>query len=66
MILTKTQADINESTILEFGRAIASNGFSSSQIEIDDNWESCYGEATFNLVSRLVQPCPGRRHVKKF
>jgi hypothetical protein len=44
------QADINESVILDFARSIRGNGFSSSQIEIDDNWESCYGEATFNTV----------------
>ena len=42
------QADINASVILNFGQAIRDNQFTASQIEIDDNWESCYGDATFN------------------
>lgn len=39
---------INESVVLAFASDIRSHGFQDSQLEIDDEWESCYGEATFN------------------
>ena len=42
------KANINESTILNFAQTINDNGFAVSQIEIDDNWESCYGDAVFD------------------
>ena len=44
------KADINASVVLDFGREIAARGFSASQLEIDDKWEACYGEATFDPV----------------
>jgi len=44
------KANINESIVLDFATKIRENGFSVSQVEIDDNWESCYGDATFNNV----------------
>ncbi|CAB3359290.1 Hypothetical predicted protein [Cloeon dipterum] len=40
--------DINESTVLQFAQEIIDNGFGNSQLEIDDDWETCYGELAFN------------------
>ena len=40
--------NINESVVRGFANEIRQNGFLDSQLEIDDEWESCYGEATFN------------------
>ena len=31
-----------------FFRDIVKNGFNHSHLEIDDNWESCYGDAKFD------------------
>lgn len=52
------KADINESTILDFARKIHENGFEVSQIEIDDNWEVCYGDADFDTSDNKF-PDPG-------
>lgn len=41
--------NVNQSIVLEFSRKVISEGFGlSSHIEIDDNWEACYGEERFN------------------
>ncbi|XP_039291634.1 myogenesis-regulating glycosidase [Nilaparvata lugens] len=40
---------VNQSVVLQFARDIAIHGFNNSQMEIDDNWESCYGETAFNI-----------------
>lgn len=42
------KADINESTVLSFASQIRQYNFSASQLEIDDNWETCYGQAEFD------------------
>ena len=42
----KTQ--INESVVLKFANDILDNGFNNSHLEIDDNWEVCYGDAKFD------------------
>lgn len=56
------KVDINETVIERFANEILSNGFNHSQLEIDDDWEVCYGALTFrsskfpniaNLTSRL-------------
>ncbi|XP_069697295.1 myogenesis-regulating glycosidase-like [Periplaneta americana] len=39
--------DVNESVVLAFAEEIVSNGFNNSQLEIDDDWEVCYGALTF-------------------
>ncbi len=52
------KADINQSTILDFARQIRENGFEASQLEIDDNWEVCYGDAEFDTGSGKF-PDPG-------
>ena len=39
---------INESVVMQFANDILNNGFDNSQLEIDDNWEACYGDAKFN------------------
>ena len=42
--------DINQSVVLDFAHAIKEQGFRASQVEVDDNWEQCYGDATFDPV----------------
>ncbi|XP_050686086.1 myogenesis-regulating glycosidase-like isoform X2 [Eriocheir sinensis] len=44
----KYHVDVNDSRVLDIARAVAEHGFNNSQVEIDDNWETCYGEAVFN------------------
>ncbi|XP_036324259.1 myogenesis-regulating glycosidase-like isoform X3 [Rhagoletis pomonella] len=39
--------DINESVVRAFGEEILSNGFNNSQLEIDDDWEDCYGALSY-------------------
>ncbi|XP_075235665.1 myogenesis-regulating glycosidase-like [Lycorma delicatula] len=39
---------VNETSVLQFANDIVRHGFSNSQIEIDDNWEACYGSTKFN------------------
>lgn len=39
--------DINETTVTAFGDEILKYGFNNSQLEIDDDWEICYGALTF-------------------
>ncbi|KAF4525153.1 hypothetical protein B566_EDAN014770 [Ephemera danica] len=41
--------DINESVVEAFANEILFYGYLNSQIEIDDLWETCYGELTFDL-----------------
>ncbi|XP_049939040.1 myogenesis-regulating glycosidase-like [Schistocerca serialis cubense] len=40
--------DINDTTVRQFANEIVDHGFSNSQIEIDDKWETCYGSLTFD------------------
>ncbi|XP_049836800.1 myogenesis-regulating glycosidase-like [Schistocerca gregaria] len=40
--------DINDTTVRQFANEIVEHGFSNSQIEIDDKWETCYGSLTFD------------------
>ncbi|KAL1454224.1 hypothetical protein WDU94_010499 [Cyamophila willieti] len=37
------KAKINSSILLEYANSINRHGFPNSQLEIDDNWEVCYG-----------------------
>lgn len=46
----KYKVNIDEKTVDEYSKEIVSNGFENSQLEIDDNWESCYGSAKFNTT----------------
>lgn len=39
---------VNDSVVREFADEIVAHGFNNSQIEIDDNWETCYGSASFD------------------
>ncbi|OXA42081.1 SITS-binding protein [Folsomia candida] len=42
---------VNQSIVLDYADKIISYGFSSSShIQIDDKWETCYGEGTFDPV----------------
>lgn len=43
------KVDVNQSIVLDFARKVVSEGFgNSSHIEIDDHWETCYGEEVFD------------------
>jgi myogenesis-regulating glycosidase len=42
------KVDINDSVVRTFADEILANKFQNSQIEIDDNWEVCYGALTFS------------------
>ncbi|XP_063702197.1 myogenesis-regulating glycosidase-like [Culicoides brevitarsis] len=55
--------DINETLVEKFADEIIFHGFNNSQLEIDDDWEECYGSLTINrtkfpdmkgLVARLA------------
>lgn len=41
------KAEINDSIVRDFGNDILKYGFQNSQLEIDDDWEDCYGALTF-------------------
>ncbi|ODM99332.1 hypothetical protein Ocin01_07359 [Orchesella cincta] len=42
---------VNSTIVVQFAHEIVDRGFAnSSHIEIDDNWESCYGEEAFNTL----------------
>lgn len=42
------KVNVNEKVVRNFAEEIVKNGFNNSQIEIDDNWETCYGSAVFD------------------
>ena len=45
------QSNVNQTIVLEMARRIHAEGFQlNSHVEIDNNWESCYGEATFDYT----------------
>ncbi|XP_023308432.2 myogenesis-regulating glycosidase [Lucilia cuprina] len=41
------KTDIDDKIVREFADKIKSLGFENSQLEIDDDWEDCYGALTF-------------------
>ncbi|ODN05937.1 hypothetical protein Ocin01_00778 [Orchesella cincta] len=44
-------ANVNQSIVIQHARRILEEGFSTnSHFEIDDGWEECYGQNTFNSV----------------
>ncbi|XP_011139397.1 myogenesis-regulating glycosidase isoform X2 [Harpegnathos saltator] len=54
------KANVTEKVVETFADEIIANRFNNSQLEIDDNWETCYGSAVFNPtkfpnVTALVQ-----------
>lgn len=44
----KYHSDINQSVVLDFAHNIDINGFPKSLLQIDDKWESCYGDLEFD------------------
>lgn len=40
--------NVNETAVLQLANEIETHGFQHSQIEIDDNWEQCYGTLNFD------------------
>ena len=50
---------IDESKLKEYANAIISNNFTNSQLEIDDKWQTAYGDFSFETIkfpniSRLI------------
>ncbi|XP_011868142.1 PREDICTED: uncharacterized family 31 glucosidase KIAA1161 isoform X5 [Vollenhovia emeryi] len=59
--------NVNETVVETYADEIIAHKFNNSRIEIDDNWETCYGSAKFDPVkfpdvSAFVQ----RLHIKGF
>ena len=45
------KAAINQTLVLQMARRLVQEGYiTNSHIEIDDKWETCYGEAEFNAT----------------
>lgn len=44
------KANVTEKVVESYADEIIANNFNNSQIEIDDNWETCYGSAVFDPV----------------
>jgi len=64
------KTNVNQTIVLDYARRIVSEGFqNNSHIEIDDHWESCYGERQFDTTKfpdpkGIHQiPCPGNRNL---
>ncbi|KAF4527565.1 hypothetical protein B566_EDAN016043, partial [Ephemera danica] len=47
----KFKTAIDSDSILRFAQNITKFGFPNSQLEIDDKWETCYGDQEFNNVT---------------
>lgn len=47
----KYKQNINEEKVLEYAREIKLHDFPASQLEIDDNWENCHGDLSFNEIN---------------
>lgn len=43
------KADVNASVVSGYAQQIVDNGFPRGTVEIDDQWETCYGSAEFNV-----------------
>lgn len=59
---------VNQSIVLDMARRMIQEGYTiNSHIEIDDHWETCYGEAVFNPV-KFPDPAgkSARRHMIVF
>ncbi|XP_017855631.1 PREDICTED: uncharacterized family 31 glucosidase KIAA1161 [Drosophila arizonae] len=41
------KAEVSDAVVRDFAKQILDNGFENSQLEIDDDWEDCYGALTF-------------------
>lgn len=42
------KVDVSSDSVAKFAREIVDSGFPRGTIEIDDNWETCYGDRQFN------------------
>ncbi|KAJ8978375.1 hypothetical protein NQ317_005956 [Molorchus minor] len=56
----KYYRNINDDVVIEFAKSIRNAGYENGQIEIDDNWERCYGsqeftDETFSDIINTVQ-----------
>ncbi|XP_050532348.1 myogenesis-regulating glycosidase-like [Daktulosphaira vitifoliae] len=44
----KYKTKIDSQKVLDYANQIVDNGYPKGQLEIDDDWETCYGSAEFN------------------
>ncbi|GAB6024082.1 hypothetical protein CHUAL_008796 [Chamberlinius hualienensis] len=58
------KTDINQSLTISFANEIKNRGFPASQIGLDDKWEPCYGEETFDPL-KFPDPAAMVAEVKK-
>lgn len=42
------KVDVNTDKVYKYAKEIEENGYPKGTLEIDDNWETCYGSAEFN------------------
>ncbi|XP_069959028.1 myogenesis-regulating glycosidase isoform X3 [Cherax quadricarinatus] len=42
------KTEVNDTRVLALAKEITNRGFNNSQVEIDDDWETCHGNAVFN------------------
>jgi len=49
------KAGVDATDVIDFASQIRNNGFTNSQLEIDDRWENCYGDAEFDF-SKFPDP----------
>ncbi|KAF2354194.1 Glycoside hydrolase family 31 [Trinorchestia longiramus] len=49
------KTEVNDTKVLDLAHQVIDRGYPYSHIEIDDNWETCYGSATFN-PDRFADP----------
>lgn len=61
----KYKADINQEKVLEYAKEIHDNGFKASHVEVDDKWETCYGQLEFDL-QKFPDPAAMVQKVKSY
>ncbi|KAK9870228.1 hypothetical protein WA026_006312 [Henosepilachna vigintioctopunctata] len=49
----KYKADVDDPTVLDYLHGIIAHNFTKGQIEIDDKWEECYGDQTFETSNSM-------------
>jgi alpha-glucosidase len=60
----KYKRDVNEAVVREYAKEILDNGYEDPQLEIDDDWETCYGSLEFRK-SKFPNPKKLMEDLKK-